>query len=172
MKVKLIGVDTPETGQPSKPEGRYGKQAYRFMANLLKGERVYVVKGPQSEKDSYGRTLAYVYRAPDGLFVNAEVIRQGYGRVAMRFPFKHDEDFRQLELFAKEAKKGLWGPAEKDPETASPAIQPDSDTVYVTRTRTKYHRESCRDLRLSKIPVSLKEARGRYEPCSRCNPPR
>ena len=44
--------------------------------------------------------------------------------------------------------------------------------VYVTRTGKKYHRGSCSSLRRSKIPISLADAKQKYGPCSRCNPPR
>ena len=47
-----------------------------------------------------------------------------------------------------------------------------SETVYVTRTGKKYHRGGCSSLRRSKIPISLAEAKQRYGPCGRCNPPR
>ena len=47
-----------------------------------------------------------------------------------------------------------------------------SETVYVTRTGKKYHREGCSSLRRSKIPISLADAKQRYGPCGRCNPPR
>ena len=43
-------------------------------------------------------------------------------------------------------------------------------TVYVTRTGKKYHRAGCRYLH-SSIPKSLEDAKGRYSPCSVCNPP-
>jgi phosphatidylserine/phosphatidylglycerophosphate/cardiolipin synthase-like enzyme len=46
----------------------------------------------------------------------------------------------------------------------------DDQTVYVTRTGTKYHRAGCSDLRSSSIPMKLKDAKARYSPCSRCNP--
>ena len=49
---------------------------------------------------------------------------------------------------------------------------PQEDTVYVTRTGKKYHLASCSSLRRSKISVSLAEAKERYGPCGRCNPPR
>ena len=49
---------------------------------------------------------------------------------------------------------------------------PQTETVYVTRTGKKYHRGSCSSLRRSKIPISLAEAKQKYGPCLRCNPPR
>jgi hypothetical protein len=46
-----------------------------------------------------------------------------------------------------------------------------SQTVYVTRTGSKYHRADCSYLRKSAIPMKLSEAASSYSPCSRCNPP-
>jgi endonuclease YncB( thermonuclease family) len=51
------------------------------------------------------------------------------------------------------------------------ATEPEAETVYITRTGAKYHRSSCQYLRRSRIPVSLKEARQSYDPCSVCRPP-
>ena len=102
VKVRLVG---------SKPVEDYGKEASCFLTNLLKGEKVYLINESQTEElDRYGRTLAYVYRAPDGLFVNAEIIRQGYGHAYTWFSFKYMKQFRQFEQFARKAEKGLWAP--------------------------------------------------------------
>lgn len=51
--------------------------------------------------------------------------------------------------------------------------QPDPATiiVYVTRSGAKYHRDGCRYLSKSKIPMSLKDAAKKYGPCSICKPP-
>lgn len=52
------------------------------------------------------------------------------------------------------------------------SIQPQPDTVYITRTGIRYHRDGCRSLRRSRIPVSLQEAiRRGYTPCRICRPP-
>ena len=111
VKVRLVGVDTPETVHPRKPVEHYGKEASRFTTNLLKGEKVYLVGEPlPGALDRYGRTLAYIYRAPDGLFVNAEIIRQGYGHAYTQIPSKYMQEFKQLEQFARKAEKGLWAP--------------------------------------------------------------
>ncbi len=59
------------------------------------------------KKDRYGRTLAYVY-LNDGTFLNAEIIKQGYGFVYTKFPFKYLNDFRLYERVAQQEKKGLW----------------------------------------------------------------
>jgi micrococcal nuclease len=171
IKVRLIGVDTPETVHPFKPVEHYGKEASRFTSNLLKGEKVYLVSDPQGDKaDRYGRTLAHVYRAPDGLFVNAEIIRQGYGHAYTRFPFMYMEEFKQLERFAREAEKGLWGAAVVDPPNATTQPVSGSAMVYVTRTGKKYHKGDCSYLSKSKIQMKLSEAKGKYGACGKCKP--
>jgi endonuclease YncB( thermonuclease family) len=54
---------------------------------------------------------------------------------------------------------------------AGRTTEPEEETVYVTRTGSKYHRSSCQYLRRSRIPVSLKDAKQSYGPCSVCKPP-
>lgn len=161
--VRLIGVDTPETVHPSKPVEVYGKEASNFTRNLLLGESVYL-RFDGEQTDRFGRLLAYLYRAPDGLFVNLEIVRQGYGPVDTRFPFKHVALFRHYETQARAAEKGLYG----TPQAPSVNVE---GQVYVTLTGKKYHREGCLSLCKSQFPISLAEAKQKYGPCSRCNPP-
>lgn len=58
-------------------------------------------------KDSYGRLLAYVY-LEDGTFLNAEIIKQGYGYAYTNYPFRYLKEFRSYEKQAREGKQGLW----------------------------------------------------------------
>jgi micrococcal nuclease len=159
-KVRLIGVDTPETVHPQKPVEHYGREASLFLKNLLRGESVYVTYD-QDRLDKYGRLLAYLYRAPDGLFVNAEIIRQGYGHAYTKYPFQEDrmEMFRGLEQRAREARKGLWTDSQTVPRSVdtgdTPVLTPkehEHTTVYVTKSGTKYHANGCRYLKKSRIP--------------------
>ena len=182
--VRLIGVDTPETVHPNKPVEFFGKEASAFLKNLLKGESVYLRFGDE-ERGKYGRLLAYVYRAPDGLFVNLEIVRQGYGHAYVKFPFKHMEIFREYEKRARVVGKGLWTaqspqPTSRETKSQNPATkavsesvrQTDGDgdiTVYVTKSGKKYHRGSCR---WGDRPLSLAKAREIYSPCKKCNPPK
>ncbi len=120
-KVRLIGVDTPEmhdearNGRAARRAGLsarvvddYADRAREFLDRTLRGRSVRL-EYDWEPKDQYGRTLAYVYREPDGLFVNAEVIREGYGFAYTRFPFKVAEAFRRLERDAREDRAGFWG---------------------------------------------------------------
>lgn len=105
-KVRLIGVDTPETVHPSKPVEYFGKEASGFTKRMVEGKQVKIEYDWQ-RKDKYGRTLAYVY-LEDGFFLNAEIIKQGYGFAYTKYPFKYLEQFRQYEREARENKRGLW----------------------------------------------------------------
>lgn len=183
VTVRLLGVDTPEVLDPRVGVQFYGREASAFTYNLLAGESVFLVEEQPGEKDQYGRTLAHLYRAPDGLWVNLELVRQGYAQVYSGRAVKDADVFLEAQRRAQEFEKGLWSPA-KDAETGRPPSTPNSltptperrpepqqVTVYVTRTGTKYHRAGCSYLKSSSIPMSLENARARYGPCSRCNPP-
>lgn len=202
IKVRLVGVDTPETSDPRKPVEEFGAEASAFLHNLLLGERVYAEEaGGANRTDKYGRRLYYVYRAPDGLFVNLEIVRQGYGHALVEYPHKHMDAFKWYEGKARDAGKGLWGKKPAKPkegpaavpvpvpvpiatkpvpeaEPPKPAVtepaQPPkhSVTVYGTKSGSKYHSAGCSYLKKSSIPMSLDEARRKgLTPCSRCNPP-
>lgn len=58
-----------------------------------------------------------------------------------------------------------------DQVLGTPKKEKGSVTVYVTRTGTKYHRDGCRYLSRSKIPINLDEAKRLYTACSVCSPP-
>ena len=105
-RVRLIGVDTPETKHPRKPVEYFGMEASTFTKKMVEGKEVRL-EYDQQRKDKYGRLLAYVYLM-DGTFLNAEIIKQGYGYAYTRFPFKYMEEFRQYEKEARETKRGLW----------------------------------------------------------------
>src|SRR3954469_11456806 len=79
-KVRYIGVDTPETHKPGTPVQCFGPAASAFNARLLEGRSVRLRTDAES-RDRYGRLLAYVYRRPDGLFVNAELVGRGFATV-------------------------------------------------------------------------------------------
>ncbi len=59
-------------------------------------------------KDRLSRTLAYIF-LEDGTFLNAEIIKQGYGFTYTRFPFKYQDEFKRYEREAREQRRGLWG---------------------------------------------------------------
>ena len=105
-RVRLIGVDTPETKHPNRPVEYYGMEASAFTKKMVEGKDVRL-EYDQQQRDKYGRLLAYVYLM-DGTFLNAEIIKQGYGNAFTKFPFKYMKQFRQYEKDTRENKRGLW----------------------------------------------------------------
>lgn len=107
--VRLIGIDTPETKDPRKPVQCFGREASDFLTAMLpKGTGVRLV-GDVEAHDVYNRTLAYAYRLPDGMFVNAELVRRGYAHVLTIPPnVAHADEFVALAAEARRANRGLW----------------------------------------------------------------
>ena len=100
--IRLVGIQAPEAGAP------HGTQSTNWARNLLNGEAVWLVQKEDEERDRYNRRLCYVYRAPDGLFVNLEAVRQGYAESYRRFPCRFTEQFNAWEAYARAHRKGLW----------------------------------------------------------------
>ena len=178
-RVRLIGVDTPETVHPRKPVEYFGREASSFTKRMVEGKKIWL-EYDQTRKDKYKRTLAYVHME-DGRILNEEIVRQGYGHAYTRFPFKYMERYRGMERQAREAGAGLWGsgqsgsgipvaPPRSVDRSEAAGTAPTTETVYVTRTGGKYHRAGCRYLARSKIPMKLEEAQDQYEPCPVCRP--
>jgi micrococcal nuclease len=121
-KVRLIGVDTPETVDPRKTVEWFGREASKKLREWVEGKTVCLKQDIDKTQnvDKYGRLLRYTWiytfqkYVPDkpiiheGFFVNAELIRQGYGFAYTRYPFQYLEDFRQYQRTARENNLGLW----------------------------------------------------------------
>lgn len=107
-KVRLIGVDTPETHDPRKEVQCFGQAASDFTRQLIGNNRVRLESDSLSQsRDRYGRLLRYAY-LPDGRLVQAEIIKNGYGFAYLSFPFAKSEEFSVLEREARENNRGLW----------------------------------------------------------------
>jgi micrococcal nuclease len=108
-RIRLIGMDTPETVDPRKPVQCYGPQASKHTKSLLPpGTPVRLVRDAEVH-DVYGRTLAYVYRAADNLFVDRELLVDGYARTLTIPPNDaHEADLATAQRQAQAAGKGLW----------------------------------------------------------------
>ena len=107
-RVRYIGVDTPESVRPDTPVQCYADAARTFNARLVAGRRVRLVTDVEP-RDRYGRLLAYVYREPDGLLVNAELVRRGYARTLTVPPnVRYRSRLADLAQAARRARVGLW----------------------------------------------------------------
>lgn len=111
-KIRMIGVDTPETEDPRKPVQCYGRAASAYTKNLIGNQPVRLEADPENtNRDRYNRLLRYVYLA-DGRLVNSEIIRAGYGFAYTSFPFQKSAEFKQHETEARQASRGLWNECE------------------------------------------------------------
>lgn len=100
-RVRYIGIDTPERGEP------FFSEATEANRTLVEGQTVIMVKDV-SETDRFGRLLRYVY-LEDGTFVNAKLVQDGYAVVATFPPdVRHQELFLELQREARETSRGLW----------------------------------------------------------------
>lgn len=107
-KVRLIGVDTPESVHPnSKKNNEYGEEASKYTKSLLEGKTV-KLEFDVSPQDKYGRLLAYVY-LENGEMLNEKLLKEGYAQVATYPPnVKYVENFKAIQKEARENKVGFW----------------------------------------------------------------
>jgi micrococcal nuclease len=107
--VRLIGIDTPEVAGPYTDAECFGRKASDFAKRLLpRGEEVELELDVE-QTDRHDRLLAYVYRARDGLFVNAEMVRKGFALTLTVPPnVEHADELRTLAQRARARERGLW----------------------------------------------------------------
>lgn len=112
LRIRLLGIDTPETKKPGFTVGCWGPEATAFAVSTLLGQRVSVTSDPtQDRTDRYGRTLAYLEK-PDGWDYSVEAARAGAAHVYVYrdHPVARADDIAAAEADAKAAGRGLWGP--------------------------------------------------------------
>ncbi|WP_052487202.1 thermonuclease family protein [Gordoniibacillus kamchatkensis] len=105
-KVRLIGIDTPETKKPNTPVMYYGKEASDFTKKKLQGKTV-ELEWDVDRKDRYDRLLAYVWL--EGEMFNRTLVQEGYARMATFPPnVKYVDLFKKDQEQARSQEKGLW----------------------------------------------------------------
>ena len=113
-RIRLLGIDTPETKNPYTDVMYFGPQASKFTADMVLNQQVAVIMDKTSKpRDKYHRLLCFV-RLADGKILNEELISEGFAYADTRFPHSFLEKYTQLEETAKKEKKGLWKDARKN----------------------------------------------------------
>lgn len=170
-KVRLIGINTPERGRP------YYKEATEKTEELVLGKEVRLEKDV-SETDKYGRLLRYVYAGD--LFVNAELVKQGYAQQYTYPPdVKYADLFRKLAREARENELGLWGPEEAAPADESEAQSTGSSKAenrkLIGNIKSKiYHQPDCSSVKKIKpenatfLNSTADAESAGYRPCKIC----
>lgn len=109
IRVRLLGIDTPETKDPRRPVQCFGPEAASRTKQLLPPGTIVRLEADRETHDVFGRTLAHVYRE-DGLFVNLALLSEGFADVLVIAPNgAHSSEFRDAVAAARTAQKGLWG---------------------------------------------------------------
>lgn len=108
-RLRLIGIDTPETVDPRKAVQCFGVEASNKAKELLEGKMVTLEADPeQGERDKYKRLLRYIF-LPDGQSFNKLMISEGYAyEYTYETPYKYQAEYKQAQKDAEANKKGLW----------------------------------------------------------------
>jgi micrococcal nuclease len=111
-RVRLVGVDTPETVAPNAPVECFGPEASAYLTDLLSGATVRLDQDPsQGDTDRYGRLLRYVWvPTDDGAWNSVEALLLS-GGFAEPYRDSHSRKagFDVLGAEAQTAGRGLWG---------------------------------------------------------------
>lgn len=109
-KIRVIGIDTPETVDPRKSVECMGMEASNKAKELLKvGNEVYLESDPsQDNRDKYSRLLRYIW-INENLDFGKLMIEEGYAyEYTYDLPYKYQESYKRAQKKAEEDKKGLW----------------------------------------------------------------
>ncbi|MFA7290063.1 MAG: thermonuclease family protein [Melioribacteraceae bacterium] len=120
-KVRLIGIDTPESRINSKAKKdakrtntdvkeikKMGIRATKYLKSILNPGDAIRIEFDVRERDQYGRLLAYIY-LNDGQMLNDLLVREGFANILTYPPnVKYEERFRESLRYARENNKGFW----------------------------------------------------------------
>ncbi|MFH1715145.1 MAG: thermonuclease family protein [Elusimicrobiota bacterium] len=128
--IRLLGVNTPEVQNPYRNAEYFGAQASSFTKRMLNNKNVVLEYDAADKasgyKDKYGRTLAYVYIAPDdlswwfkwkykykkiskkNLCANEELLKNGFAYAMKYFDYKEKPLYLKLDEDARNKKLGFW----------------------------------------------------------------
>lgn len=110
LKVRIIGIDTPETVHPSKPVEFGGPEASNRAKELLEGQNIIIHYDPDPKHGKWGkykRLLAYI-DLPDGRDFGLVMIQEGFARAYPKYPFSRQESYLKAEEIAKHNKTNIW----------------------------------------------------------------
>ena len=128
IRVRLMGIDTPETVKPGSEVEPFGPEASAFTKEAVArvGNRVYI-RQDCDRFDKYGRNLAFVYLGESDsanvIFLNEELVRAGLAKAIMTFNYSMSIK-RRLYKAQKEAidnRRGIWSLPEN--QNGKPLLQ-------------------------------------------------
>jgi len=176
-RIDLLGVSG--TTKPQNPDQI--RLAIETLSRIALGETVLIQNDPSGELNRANKRVAYLFRAPDHLFINLELVRQGHTRYTSNAMTIHTALFEHYEQRAQQLQRGIWGPdlptplivaPEQDTDTPTDTHQPAqrNDTVYITAHGSKYHRKDCPHLTDTTRTTTRDKVESTHQPCKTCKP--
>jgi len=109
QKVRLLGVDTPETTDPNRPLEFHGRESYLFTQKAVEGRRVRV-EFDERRMDNFGNLLGYVCVLPDETLLNLALVQTGHGHAWFGEPVNDERAaaLREAETGARQQQLGIW----------------------------------------------------------------
>ncbi|MCD8494708.1 MAG: thermonuclease family protein [Candidatus Pacebacteria bacterium] len=108
-RIRVIGIDTPETVHPNRDIACFGIEATAFARTLFTNQDIIITTDPtQGDRDRYGRMLGYI-TLPDGRDFGHTMIHQGYAfEYTFRIPYQKQSLYKDAERDARMHKRGMW----------------------------------------------------------------
>lgn len=142
MKIRIVGINTPETVDPRKSVECFGLQASAEAKKLLLNQKVFLEKDlTQDDQDRYGRYLRFVWLENSNIDYGKQMIANGYAfEYTYQKPYKYQIEYRLAQKTAETERKGLWAdgacavtatekPASTSSPKASPVVVPNAKTT-------------------------------------------
>ena len=141
-RIRVIGMDSPETIDPKKTVQCFGREAYNNARELLNNKNIKLEDDPtQGDKDSFGRLLRYIFLDND-LNFSLYMISEGFAHeYTYQIPYKYQKEFKEAQRKAEKAGKGLWNtnacvtPTKIATPTISSPTQAQSQYQFVPQTQ-------------------------------------
>lgn len=123
-RIRLLGIDTPESVDPNRPQQCFGAEASDEVKTLLPEGTEVTIERDVEARDQHGRILGYVFRNSDGLFINLHLLRRGYADLSIYPP----NDYYRTELSAaftaaQTSETGLWGACDGPDQPIEPDVE-------------------------------------------------
>ena len=132
-RVRLLGIDAPETGRGFDTSAPFGREARERLAALVLHRWVRLEQEGVA-LDVYNRHLAYVITG-DNQCINAVLVREGLARVSAREPLTRLQELQRAESEARASRRGMWGSAPSIPQP-SYTRRSKASRLPTSRTRT------------------------------------
>ena len=113
-RVRLWGVDTPETAHGARDAMYFGAQASDYARSILTGRSVRILLCDRQTRDRYDRLLAYAVLETTGENFNELLLSEGMAYADWRFPHPLSNHFKKKERDARKDGIGLWADVTPD----------------------------------------------------------